>query len=76
MTVPRQIALLQGARFTSAQPRQGWRHFHVVGLLRTPEGWAAELAASCDPTRRVVVAVRALKSAEWAHGWVPLSAAP
>lgn len=77
MAVPRQIALLQGAKFTSARVREGWTHYHVVGVARTADGWAVELAASCDVARRLVVPARELKDrVEWAPGWTPLSKRP
>lgn len=77
MAVPRQIALLQGAKFTSARAREGWTHFHVIGVTRTDDGWSVELAASCDAARRLVVPARELKDRlEWAPGWTPLSSRP
>ena len=75
MAVPRQIALLQGAKFTSLRLREGWTHFHVIGVARAADGWAVELAASCDGARRLLVSARELKDrAEWTPGWTPLSA--
>jgi tryptophan-rich hypothetical protein len=75
VAVPRQIALLQGSKWTSEVSVEGWRHFEVIGLERTDEGWSVELAASCDATRRVQVNARALMKREgWRAGWTMLRA--
>ncbi len=74
MAIPPQVARLQGSKFTSLQVRQGWTHFHVVSVIRGDDGWLAELAASCDPARRLTVTTRELKDrAQWSPGWTPLS---
>ena len=73
MALPRQLALLQGSKWTSAAVLEGWRHFEVVGLRRGEAGWEVELAASCDARRRVTVAARALtKGPDWSAGWTTL----
>ena len=73
--MPRHIALLRGSKWTSASSVEGWRHFEVVGLTRTDEGWSVELAASCDSTRRVHVPARTLKQGDgWRAGWTTLCA--
>lgn len=73
--MPPKVRRLGGSAWTSEAPVLGWRHFHVVGLQRTEAGWVAELAASCEAARRVVVPARALLHGEgWRAGWVPLEA--
>jgi tryptophan-rich hypothetical protein len=70
---PPRVARLAGTSWTSAAPVEGWRHFHVVGLVRSAAGWKVELAASCDAGRRVLVDARALLDKDgWAPGWVTL----
>ena len=72
--MPPRVRRLPGSAWTSDQVREGWRHFHVVGLRRAPEGWVAELAASCDAGRRVTVPARTLLDQDgWRAGWVPLA---
>ncbi|MBM4781259.1 MAG: TIGR02450 family Trp-rich protein [Archangiaceae bacterium] len=72
---PAQLERLKGSKFTSQRVREGWTHFHVVGLRRVGDGWAVELAASCDSARRLIVPAKELKDrTEWAPGWTPLSA--
>lgn len=74
MPMPPRIARLVGSKFTSRQPVQGWTHFHVVGVRRVDERWHAELAASCDVGRRVVIPTSALFERDgWEPGWTPLS---
>ncbi|MER2564659.1 MAG: TIGR02450 family Trp-rich protein [Myxococcaceae bacterium] len=71
---PPQIERLMGAKLTSQRPREGWTHFHVVGVRRGDEGWAIELAASCDGARRLIVPALELKDrGEWVPGWTPLT---
>ena len=71
---PAQIERLKGSKFTSQRLREGWTHFHVVGIRRGDDGWAVELAASCDGARRLIVPAKELKDrAEWAPGWTPLT---
>jgi tryptophan-rich hypothetical protein len=73
MAVPPRVARLRQTTWTSAEPVEGWRHFHVVEVRRGPDGWVAELAASCDDARRVTVPTRALfAQAGWTSGWTPL----
>jgi len=69
---PRVSRLIRGT-FTSAEPVEGWRHFHVVEVRKGAEGWEAELAASCDDARRVwVLAAKLLRKEGWTPGWTPL----
>ncbi len=73
MAVPRQIALLQGSKWTSDTTVEGWRHFQVIGVRRIEGGWAVDLAASCDGARRVTVEARELtRGPGWRAGWTPL----
>ena len=73
MKQPPRVARLAGTSWTSAVPREGWRHFHVVGLVRSAEGWSVELAASCDSERRLLIDARALLDKDgWAPGWLSL----
>jgi tryptophan-rich hypothetical protein len=70
---PPRIAKLDGSAWTSEVEREGWRHFHVVGISRVDEQWLVELAASCDAARRVTVEARALLTSDgWRAGWTPL----
>lgn len=70
---PPQIDRLKGSKFTSQRQREGWSHFHVVGVRRGDDGWLVELAASCDGARRLIVPAKELKDrGEWAPGWTPL----
>lgn len=75
MGMPMRVARLQGSAWTSDELRQGWRHFHVVGLVRGEADWVVELAASCDASRRVQVPARALLAQQgWRAGWTPVHA--
>ncbi|MCU0698965.1 MAG: TIGR02450 family Trp-rich protein [Myxococcaceae bacterium] len=74
MAPPPKVARLMGSKFTSQVVREGWTHFHVVGVQRLETGWHAELAASCDGARRVRVPTTELfDRAHWVPGWTPLS---
>jgi tryptophan-rich hypothetical protein len=74
MALPPRFARLVGSKFTSQVPREGWTHFHVVGVQRLEQGWQAELAASCDAGRRVRVSTGELFDRDhWRPGWTPLS---
>ena len=67
------IAQLDGSAWTSEVERDGWRHFHVVGISRVDKTWVVELAASCDANRRVTVEAQALlKGDGWRAGWASL----
>lgn len=71
--MPPRVARLLKTSWTSAEPVEGWRHFHVVELRRDAAGWVAELAASCDAARRVTVPARTLLGQQgWTAGWTPL----
>lgn len=73
MKQPPRIARLVGTSWTSEVQREGWRHFHVVGLMRGERGWLAELAASCDGAKRVFVeATELLEHDGWRAGWLSL----
>lgn len=72
-SVPAQVARLLKGTFTSDEPVEGWRHFHVIAVQRRDGAWCAELAASCDAARRVwVPASRLLRQEGWRAGWTPL----
>jgi tryptophan-rich hypothetical protein len=74
VAMPPKIARLVGSKFTSQTIRHGWTHFHVISVRRTEAGWAAELAASCDATRRFFIPTRELfDRAHWCPGWTPLT---
>ncbi len=74
MKRPPRIARLEGSAWTSEVERDGWHHFHVLGVSRRDGAWVVELAATCDSTRRVVVKANELLTREgWQPGWVPLS---
>ncbi len=65
---------MTGTAWTSHVERDGWHHFHVVGVSRREGAWVAELAASCDSSRRVSVdAADLLKHRGWDSGWTPLN---
>lgn len=73
MKKPARIAHLDGSSWTSVVERDGWRHFHVVEVARSNEGWQVTLAASCDVHRRVVVSARELLEKDgWSPGWLRL----
>lgn len=73
MKQPPRIARLAGTTWTSDVQHEGWRHFHVVGLMRGEAGWLAELAASCDGAKRVFVEAKALLEQDgWRAGWLSL----
>ena len=73
MKQPPRVARLTGSSWTSLVEREGWRHFHVIGVSRCDDGWSVELAASCDRHRRIVVTARELLDQDgWRAGLVPL----
>ena len=73
MKQPPRIARLTGTSWTSVAEREGWRHFHVIGVAKGDDGWVAELAASCDAHRRIVVGARELLEQDgWVAGWAQL----
>lgn len=62
MKQPPRVARLTGTSWTSVTEREGWRHFYVIGVSRSDDGWRVELAASCDAHRRIMVTARELLS--------------
>lgn len=74
MPLPPRLAHLVGAKFTSREPVQGWRQFHVVGLRKAPGGYDVELRASCDAAVELRLPASApFDRAAWTPGWTPLS---
>lgn len=74
MPLPPRYRRLVGSKFTSSQPQQGWRQFHVVGLRRRGPDYEAELQASCADDVRLTVAAQVLfDRAEWTPGWKSLA---
>ncbi len=79
MALPGRVSKLVGSKWTSVETRAGWRHFEVLGVQRVERadgevGYQAELAASCDRSRRVMVNANELLTREgWQPGWTRFS---
>lgn len=55
------------AKWTSAEPLMGWRHFRIVGV----NGDDVEVMAVCDRDKRAWVSKAELKkSSNWQPGWI------
>ncbi len=70
MAIPKRYTHLIGSNFTSAASFLGWRHFHIVAMRRTGEGWEAEVVSAVEPvTRTWVDAASLFDKAQWHAGW-------
>lgn len=68
---------LVGSRWTARETTFGWRHFQVANRKNQGSLVFAEMVATCEPTIRFWVNVKALQDdALWLAGWQPLAEQP
>lgn len=64
------MQVVVGGKWTSDEEVEGWRHFEVVTVEGRGRARVVELAATCDPRRRVKVPLAALARRDgWSPGW-------